>query len=472
MKVGRQTRLIGAEFAVARPVSGDPGLQLFNTHVLGVVEHQVGLQGFVAHLRRFGLPDLLLQAQCHARHEGVTQQVCIGQTRLRAQLVALVQAQAEGQWHVCVAACGTARHQIQGLERRQCDPHIAEWQFGDRIGQLGELGSGLFNFRYQCLVAHKTHGPTGQQADRYQGQYRITCHRYAATAALYLSAAPTQVRFAEHHIPQQPGEEETAARSRRWRGQLPLQAKGARNVAQYPVNRAALLGSAGEIHPAQHRRLSKSRRLKHLLQKGLAQPLDAGELLRESKQGGALGGVSLLFHPRKEAAVQALDKRVEIGIKLRGSLLDLGIRLEWKGHSPDLRSRLAAHVRAVLGKAGDEIAFGDHDIQRKAQPECFVQLLDAGTDFTRVLGTLFGGLREQVRDAQRDDRAIERLAWPEPFQQGEKTGPCRCIYLLVAALRGVPARSVEQHGFVSEPPVAVAGTANPFDLDTFAALLF
>ena len=55
-------------------------------------------------------------------------------------------------------------------------------------------------------------------------------------------------------------------------------------------------------------------------------------------------------------------------------------------------------------------------------------------------------------------------ARPILLQQAQETRPGGLVDLLVAFLRRVAARGVEEHRFVGEPPVAVARAADPADL--------
>ncbi len=117
-------------------------------------------------------------------------------------------------------------------------------------------------------------------------------------------------------------------------------------------------------------------------------------------------------------------------------------------------------VAEVVGEAGEQVALGDQQIDRKAHAKLLVQLLHALAHRARVLGPLGRAARQQVGHRHRHQHAVQRLARPAALQQAEKAGPGLAVAALVAVLRGVAARGVDQHRLVGEPPVAVARAAD------------
>src|SRR5207247_1406657 len=95
--------------------------------------------------------------------------------------------------------------------------------------------------------------------------------------------------------------------------------------------------------------------------------------------------------------------------------------------------------------------------------ELLMQLLDAVAQRSRLIGKLCRSLLEQIGDADRDDGAVDRPPRSIRREQLEEPAPLRAVALLVALLRCVTTRSVQQDGFVGEPPVAVARTADAAD---------
>ncbi len=75
-----------------------------------------------------------------------------------------------------------------------------------------------------------------------------------------------------------------------------------------------------------------------------------------------------------------------------------------------------------------------------------------------------GALAQQVAHAHREEHAVERPARARTFlSRPQEALPGALVFRLVAFLRGVAAGGVDQHGFVGEPPVAVARAADAAD---------
>ncbi len=73
------------------------------------------------------------------------------------------------------------------------------------------------------------------------------------------------------------------------------------------------------------------------------------------------------------------------------------------------------------------------------------------------------GLLHQVRQADRDQDAVDGPARPMLLQQAQKAGPGGAVHLGIAVLGGIAPGGVQQHRLVGEPPVAVAGAADAVD---------
>src|SRR6185295_7189214 len=78
----------------------------------------------------------------------------------------------------------------------------------------------------------------------------------------------------------------------------------------------------------------------------------------------------------------------------------------------------------------------------------------------RVTFAFFLVPEQQVRNAERDERPVERPARPEALDQAEETLPRRGVGLAIAFLGGVASRGIEQHRIIGEPPVAIARSAH------------
>src|SRR6185312_5798040 len=77
---------------------------------------------------------------------------------------------------------------------------------------------------------------------------------------------------------------------------------------------------------------------------------------------------------------------------------------------------------------------------------------------------------DDVRDADRHQRAVDRLARAEFLEQAKEALPARLVGRRVAVLSRVAAGGIEQDGLVGEPPVAIARAADTLHrvLDVFS----
>lgn len=118
----------------------------------------------------------------------------------------------------------------------------------------------------------------------------------------------------------------------------------------------------------------------------------------------------------------------------------------------------------VVSKPGAEafkqVRLGHHHVNREADTQLFMQLRQPLAQVDRLLARGFRGERQQIGNADGDNDAVNRLAAAILTQQADKFQPLPGILNLLALLSGVAPRGVQQDGFVSEPPVAVAGAAN------------
>jgi len=360
-------------------------------------------------------------------------------------------------------ALGVAGGQVaRGVQHRQHRHHVAGGQRRHRRDLLLHLRRGVGHLLDQRLVAHEADRPADDQQQRQQREQRVGRQRDAAAALLDDGAAPADVGLGEDDAAQQVREEVAAARRGGRRQHLALEAVGTRDVAQHAIKRAALLGAAGEVDTAHHRLLAEGRAEEGLVEERLEHLAQRRELLREREQRGPALRVALFFHTRGQARVQARDQRVELGGE-GGAQAGAGGHGEVERGAPHLRARLAPEVAEELGEAGQQVGLGDDHVDREAHAQRAVELLHAGPDRARVLVALRGRPGEQVGQAHRDDGAVERLRRPELLQQREEARPRGGVDLAVAALGGVAAGGIEQHGLVGEPPVAVARAADALD---------
>ena len=118
----------------------------------------------------------------------------------------------------------------------------------------------------------------------------------------------------------------------------------------------------------------------------------------------------------------------------------------------------------VVGKPGAEafkqVGLGHHHVHREADAQLFMQLRQTLTQIHRLLAGRLGRLGEQVRNADGNDDAVDRLAAAILAQQVDKLQPFAGVLHLLALLRGIAPCRVQQHRLVGEPPVAVARAAD------------
>ena len=125
-----------------------------------------------------------------------------------------------------------------------------------------------------------------------------------------------------------------------------------------------------------------------------------------------------------------------------------------------MRAVFATEVAVELHETRQQVALGDHDVDGKTGTQLVVQFPYALAYAAPVVGAFLGRLGEQIRDAKGDDGTVQGLARPEALEQFQESAPCGAIHGLVAGLGGVAAGGVEQHRFIGEPPIAVAGAAH------------
>ena len=85
-----------------------------------------------------------------------------------------------------------------------------------------------------------------------------------------------------------------------------------------------------------------------------------------------------------------------------------------------------------------------------------VQLLHAAAHGLCMGGTFGGRLHQQITHRDSDEDTADGLPRSAAFKQAEKALPGLGIGLGITGLRGVASSGVDEHGFVGEPPVAVA----------------
>ena len=186
-------------------------------------------------------------------------------------------------------------------------------------------------------------------------------------------------------------------------------------------------------------------------------------MAREGEDQAPLARVALLLQAVEEALVEPLAKAVE----LRGEMVDGLLRargvVQRECRPPYLGPLILAQVGEELHEAGDQVGLGEEDIDREADAEVLMQLLDAlahGARLDRALGL---GLLHQVGERDSHQCPVDGPPRPVPLEHPEEALPSGAVHRLEAVLRGIAARGIEQHRLFGEPPIAVAGTADAAD---------
>ena len=166
-------------------------------------------------------------------------------------------------------------------------------------------------------------------------------------------------------------------------------------------------------------------------------------------------GLTLLADAADGARVEGLRERVELGVEgLRGVLLRVLVSGKVTPQiCPRSLLRRSPHDSTKPATRSD---LREDDVDGDDHLEARHHLVDARAERARVrLDLLLVGLH-QVRDADRDDDAVDRLARAVLREEAQERQPL----LVVVGLDRVAAGRVEEDAFVGEPPVAVARAAD------------
>ena len=89
-------------------------------------------------------------------------------------------------------------------------------------------------------------------------------------------------------------------------------------------------------------------------------------------------GIALLFHPAGQTLIDAFLEQPELLVEQVGKTFVAGI--DRKGHTPDLLALVAPKVVEEFAEAGQQIAFGEQEVDRETDTQVLVQFTDAQTD--------------------------------------------------------------------------------------------
>ncbi len=459
LEIFAEWRVAGAGEAVV-PVRRHPQLDEFGLPSVGHAEHQVGLQRLIEELRVLQvLGDLLLDPVGQHRHEQVFQATAVGVLGRLAELVTLIEAERQHQRRAFAAMAIAARQVAQRVQRREDVPDAALAGQGG-AARLLDGGDLLVGVGDQAGVA-------GVAAEQDEDEQRRQHRRAAVGAPLKVGAvaveeagARDQTGLGKDDVLQQPGEEIADAAAAERRHRLPLQVEGRGDGTDDAVDRRALLGGAGEIDAADEHRLLEARLPERLAEELLQLRFQQVHLLGERHQHAAARQLALLFEARDDPAGQAFQQQIELrreGFQQRVRVLR---ELQREGGSPHLLALFGGHAAEEIGEAGDEVALGEDDVDRRPHLQALVDLLDPALDGVGVAEPLGGVAADDIGDAEGDQDAIDRPVRPVLAQQIEEVLPGRAVDRRVGVLRRIAAGGVDQHGIVGEEPVAVAGATD------------
>jgi len=402
----------------------------------------------------------LLQPRRDARRERPLQQPVVGDLRAGVELVALEEAEAQRQRRVVqreARRLGRVADGGEGLGQRGRVAAAGGRQRGDGVLQCRQLGLDVGDV---ALVAHIAEAPADQQRQRDEAECGKAGQAQPRVAPLDLGVLPDEALLDEDDLAQQMVQKVALALGRGWRREAPLDAEGAGQRAEHAVDGRAFLRAAGEVDAAQARGfVQRAAAAEDGFEVAAEQALQAAELLREGKDDRALERVALGLHALDEALAQALLQRRELAAEVGHDLLT---RLggEREGEAEDLVALLLAHGAEGLVEAGQQVALGDHHVDRHLHAQALLQLLHAPAHARGLLLALVGRQGQQVLHAHRQQHAVDGAARARTAQQVEEGVPGGRVGLLVGVLRRVAAGGVDEDGLVAEPPFAVARAAH------------
>ena len=362
------------------PIRPDPQLHEVDVTARRRREHQIGLQCLIHEFRiRSVSGDLLLQAAHEDGDEQLIERSAVRVPRSFAQLASLVEPEAQQHRRALVSVAVAARQVLQCVESGEDGRQITAPRQGrtvcprERVHVAARLGD-------QRAVAEVTDRNARQGQRRQSRHSAIGDPQDGGAMAAEEARAGDETRFRENDLLQQPGQEKAEAAAAERRHRARLHAKGARDRADHPIDRGSLLRGAGEVDAPQHRRLLEPALAESLGQKLVQRRAEEGHLLGEREQDGAARDVGLLFetpdHPRR----QTFDQALELARKRPQQSSDVLRFAQRERRSPYLLPLLGRQVVEEVGEARDQVALGEKNVDRRAQPQDTINLLDAALD--------------------------------------------------------------------------------------------
>ncbi len=429
--------------------------------MLRLAQHQIALERVVQRLRRLRvIHQTGAQAHRQGRQQGGVELTQIARPHLLAQRLSLEQSHAQRPRRAGVILLRHLHHRLRRIGLLQ--------GARDVLGHAGGgMGIGHCRPRLQCstyllqvrTVAQVAEPQPGQRGAGQQRHTRVRGGLQPRPAALLGGRSIGQAGFAQHHLAQQPLDEEGAALRARCLHARFFQAEGARHRAHHAVDRRAVLGAGGEVHPAQQRCRAIRIAGERAFDKLPCTLAKSGNLLRKRQDRRTPQTVALQVQAFEQARAQLLLQHAELVGELARRVPVQGLR-QRKCHAPHLVALRRRQIVEELAEAADQIALGEDQIHRHAGLQLLGQLVQAAADRLHMRVALGIVEQQQVRHAHRHQHAVERAAWAIASQQAQEIAPRPGIHRLIRILRGVAPGGVQEHRFVGEPPFAIAGAAD------------
>ena len=304
---------VGSEQLLAsRLVPAPDGLGI---EMLGVVEHQVRLQGLVELVLAGGdvLTQVLLEIARQRGQERVLQHAPVRCPARGLEPAALIETKAHRPRHDAFKGGRCLREAGHTAECRQERGEVAARTRANRGHLLLDVAELAGHLGEITPVPRGAHPPGQGGEDQHDATRGDRARLEPLPATLPAKVEPREPGLLEHDLAQESGQK-IAATARVLSGQEPaLQAEAAREGAHHAIDGASFLGAAREVDTAEHElrfELRGGERGLDELHETIAQQ---GELLGEAVEQRAARRVALLLEALGQPIVQASLQPLELG---------------------------------------------------------------------------------------------------------------------------------------------------------------
>ena len=233
----------------------------------------------------------------------------------------------------------------------------------------------------------------------------------------------------------------------------------ARQFTHQPVDRRSFLGGRGEIEPAQPRRFLIPAFTKHRVDQCFQRAIQPLHLGGKAEHFGAAFQGHIFGQAGDEAGFKT-------GLQCAGFAFDKGAidpRIGGQRRPPDLFAFAGRQAAEKRLEPRYQIGLGHHQIDRQLNFQPFTQFRQPFANLAPVVAH-FAVTGQQFLDRQSQDHAIECPLSPVLFQHVQKPEPLGGIDIGLALLLHIAPGGIDQHGILGKEPVAVAGTADAFQI--------